>query len=199
MIKLASCCKRSATCTVRSRPICSSQYYGVRPSNRADSGAPMYSIIRGSCRWMPYDGSRSSRFVRSLYDVIRYWQPDILSNTIGDCPGSWIASQASKGPSMERSGPASFVATHSVAEGDSFVAGETSVRTEVGGTVGGVTSATVGATVDPTVCGGSGSCNDRRKPPLIRADYLWHWRKLWHPWTTEFFRDRVPRRFQDSL
>ena len=88
MIKLASWCKRSAACTVRSRPICSSQYSGVRPSNRADSGAPIYSIIRGSCRWMPYDGSRSSRFVRSSYDVIRYWQPAILSNTIGDCPVS---------------------------------------------------------------------------------------------------------------
>ena len=47
MIRLASWCKRSAAATARSWPICSSQYSGDRPSRRADSGAPIYSIIRG--------------------------------------------------------------------------------------------------------------------------------------------------------
>ena len=50
IIRLASWCNRSAACTVRSRPMCSSQNSGVRPSSRADSGAPIYSIIRGSCK-----------------------------------------------------------------------------------------------------------------------------------------------------
>ena len=190
MIKLASWCKRSAACTVRSRPICSSQYSGVQPSNRADSGAPIYSIIRGSCRWMPYDGSRSSRFVKSLYDVIRYWQPAILSNNNGDCPCSSIASRASKGPSLERSGPASVGVTHSVAEGDTFVTGEVSGRAGTTGTVGGMTYVTVGATAYSTVSDGSGSCKDCRK---LRTDPLRHWRKFWYPRTTEFLWDRVLR------
>ena len=55
MIKLASCRKRSAACTVRSRPICSSQYSGIRPSNRANSGAPYtpsYGGRVGGCHTM---------------------------------------------------------------------------------------------------------------------------------------------------
>ena len=55
MIKLASWCKRSAACTVRSRPKCSSQYSGVWPSNRADSGAPCtpsYGGRVGGCHTM---------------------------------------------------------------------------------------------------------------------------------------------------
>ena len=83
-------------------------------------------------------------------------------------------------------------ASHTVAEGDSFVTGETPGRAGVTGTVGGMTSVTVGATVDSTVCDGRGSCKDCRKL-LLRADPLRHWRKFRYPRTTEFLWDRVTR------
>ena len=162
IIRLESWCKRSAACIVRSRPMCYSQYSGVRPSRRADSGAPIYSIIRGSCKCIPYEGSKSSRFARSSYDVIRYLHPDMLSNTIGDCPGSWSASHASKGPYLDRSGPASSVTTHSAAAGEPIVTGVLSVSHEFRGSDGGLFSATIGAVGGVTASGGSGSCNDRR-------------------------------------
>ena len=48
IMRLASWCNRSAADTARSRPMCSSQYSGDWPRRRADSGPPIYSIIRGS-------------------------------------------------------------------------------------------------------------------------------------------------------
>ena len=110
MIRLASWCKRSAAATARSRPICSSQYSGDRPSRRADSGAPIYSIIRGSCRCIPYSGSKSSQLSRSSYKVMRNWHPGMLFSTSGDCPGSGMTSLASNGPSLVKSGLMSLVA-----------------------------------------------------------------------------------------